>query len=69
MAVDVSANPAFQAGIPQPAFDLPPTPVDPEVTPDGRRVLTAAQPLTTVEGPSKEIPINVVLNWPALLKK
>jgi Tol biopolymer transport system component len=69
MAVDIAANPSFQSGIPQPLFSvpLPGQPQAPpyEVTPDGKRFLIAALPQQT----SNELPITVVLNWPALLKQ
>jgi eukaryotic-like serine/threonine-protein kinase len=64
MAVDVSANAAFQAGIPQPLFNLPPN-ADPRVTPDGKRFLIAAPPQQS----TAEVPITMLLNWPALLKR
>jgi Tol biopolymer transport system component len=65
MAVDVAANPVFQAGIPQPLFNLASNATAPQVTPDGKRFLSAAPP----QQASVEIPITVLLNWPALLKK
>ena len=65
MAVEVTANPSFQAGIPQPLFNVAPNASNLQVTPDGKRFLIAAPPQQT----SVEIPITVLLNWPALLKK
>ena len=65
MAVEVAANPAFQAGIPQPLFNVPPNATAPQVTADGKRFLIAAPP----QQANVELPITVLLNWPALLKK
>src|ERR1700674_604162 len=65
MAVEVAANPAFQAGIPQPLFSIAPNASNLQVTGDGKRFLTAAPP----QQANAEIPITVLLNWPALLKK
>ena len=65
MAIEVTANPAFQAGIPQPLFNVAPNASNLQVTPDGKRFLTAAPP----QQASAEIPITVLLNWQALLKK
>jgi hypothetical protein len=65
MAVDVKANgAAFEAAIPQRLF-LSPTDGGWDVTADGKRFLLAAPPggQTTAQ-----VPINVVLNWPALLQ-
>jgi eukaryotic-like serine/threonine-protein kinase len=65
VAVEVTANPTFQAGIPQPLFNVAPNGTAPQVTADGKRFLIAAPP----QQASVEIPITVLLNWPALLKK
>jgi eukaryotic-like serine/threonine-protein kinase len=65
MAVEVTANPSFQAGIPQPLFNVAPNASNLQVTPDGKRFLIAAPPQQT----NAEVPITVLLNWPALLKK
>jgi eukaryotic-like serine/threonine-protein kinase len=65
MAIEVAANPAFQAGIPQPLFSLAPGSLNPLVTSDGKRFLIAAPP----QQANPEIPITVLLNWPALLEK
>jgi hypothetical protein len=69
MAVDVSPNPSFQAGIPRPLFNVAIVTQtlygNLQVTPDGKRFLTTASPQQT----GTENPITVVLNWPALLKK
>ena len=56
---------AFEAGIPRPLFSLAPNASNLQVTPDGKRFLTAAPP----QQANAEIPITVLLNWPALLKK
>jgi Tol biopolymer transport system component len=69
MAVDISANPSFQAGIPQPLFNvvLPSqaTGATLQVTADGKRFLTATLP----QQATGESPVTVVLNWPALLTR
>ena len=65
MAVEVAANPAFQAGIPQPLFSLAANASNLQVTPDGKRFLIAAPP----QQANAELPITVLLNWPALLRK
>jgi serine/threonine protein kinase/Tol biopolymer transport system component len=65
MAVDVKANgSAFEAAVPRRLF-LGPADDGWDVTPDGKRFLLAAPQLQQA-GP---VPITVVLNWPALLKK
>ena len=65
--MDISANPSFQAGIPQPLFNVAVAAngANLQVTPDGKRLLTTAPPQQATGEPS----ITVVLNWPALLKK
>jgi serine/threonine protein kinase len=68
MAVQIMANQPFRAGVPKALFQAPGTLVGPfrqtwSVTPDGKRFLFLA---TTEQGPP---PFNVVLNWPAALKK
>jgi hypothetical protein len=70
MAVDILANPSFQAGIPQPLFNAlnnfgNANGANLQVTPDGKRFLTTAPSQQTAGEP----PITVVLNWPTLLKK
>jgi Tol biopolymer transport system component len=69
MAVDISANPSFQAGIPKPLFNAAIDTVtnygNLQVTPDGKRFLTTAPTQQNVS----ENPVTVVLNWPSLLKK
>lgn len=68
MAVDIKANgTALEAGVPQRLFQSPQLPSDFswDVTSDGKRFLLAA-PQGQPTGP---LPINVMLNWPALLKK
>jgi len=64
MAMDVSANPAFQAGLPHALFPLPLL-YAPEVTADGRFLVLAA------DDPDARTPtpIIVVSNWQAALKK
>ncbi|MGA2715904.1 MAG: hypothetical protein ABSG41_22605 [Bryobacteraceae bacterium] len=65
MAVDVKANgAAFEAAVPQRLF-LSPSDGGWDVTADGKRFLLAAP----VGGQSAQVPINVVLNWPALLNR
>ena len=64
MAVDVTANDAFQAGIPEPLFTAVPN-GDFQVAPDGKHFLIIAPPQQT----AAEFPITMLLNWPALLKK
>jgi eukaryotic-like serine/threonine-protein kinase len=66
MAVEISANPAFSAGVPKALFQPPrfPSFVSEnhwDVTRDGKRFLFAAQ--------STQAPFTVVLNWQAGLKK
>jgi hypothetical protein len=63
MAVEIASNPAFQAGIPQPLFNV--GNVDPQVTPDGKRFLIPAPP----QQATLELPITMLLNWPVLLNK
>jgi hypothetical protein len=41
MAVDVSANPAFQAGVPKALFPVPPSSTIWDSAPDGQRFLFA----------------------------
>jgi hypothetical protein len=70
MAVDISANPSFQAGIPKPLFNaaiITQTAYgNLQVTPDGKRFLTTA----SAQQNATENPVTlVVLNWPSLLKK
>ena len=68
MAVDVKANgAAFEAGVPQQLFPMPRLASDFawDMTADGKRFLLSA-PQGQPTGP---LPINVMLNWPALLKK
>jgi len=68
MAVDVKANgAAFDAGVPQQLFQMPRIPSDFawDMSADGKRFLIPA-----LQGqPTGPVPINVMLNWPALLKK
>ena len=66
MAVEISANPAFSAGVPKALFQAPRYPSfisenHWDVTRDGKRFLFAAQ--------STQAPFTVVLNWQAGLKK
>jgi len=68
MAVDVKANgAAFEAGVPQRILQVPQVPSDFswDVTGDGKRFLLAA-PQGLATGP---VPLDVMLNWPSLLKK
>jgi poly(3-hydroxybutyrate) depolymerase len=65
MAVDVKANgAAFEAAVPQRLF-LSPVDGGWDVTADGKRFLLAAPQ----GGQTAQVPITVVLNWPALLQK
>jgi hypothetical protein len=56
---------AFEAGVPKQLFQAPPTPGW-DVTADGKRFLLAVPPNGS-EGAS--MPITVLLNWKAELKK
>jgi Tol biopolymer transport system component len=71
MAVDVSTNPEFKAGVPRVLFQAPPlaqaSPVPLalwDVTADGKRFLFQA-----MAGQVAQAPFTVVLNWTSLLKK
>jgi len=66
MAVDVTADKSFQAGIPRRLFTIPPIANPPDVSADGKRFLQ-----TTIGGPAgtSATPFNVVLNWQAALRK
>ncbi len=66
MAVEVKTNgAAFEAGVPQRLFQAP---IDYgwDATADGKRFLLAVPP---IQRSGAQIPITVVLNWPAQLKK
>ena len=66
MAVDAATNgDAFEPGIPKVLFRAP---VDFgwDVSADGKRFMLSIPPMVQQ---SSQIPITVVLNWPALLKK
>jgi len=68
MAVQITANQPFRAGMPKALFQMPGVLAGPyrqswSVTPDGKRFLFAAP----TERRSAQF--NVVLNWPAALKK
>jgi serine/threonine protein kinase len=68
MAVEVKVNGgAFEAASPQKLFQTPQSPSDSawDVTGDAKRFLVA----TPQGAPVGPVPINVMLNWPALLKK
>ena len=65
MAVDVKADPVFQTGEPKALFE--PTNSAPSlwgVAPDGKKFLATISVTENTQGP-----FNVVLNWPAMLKK
>jgi len=64
MSVDISAKPAFEAGVPRPLFQLPPGFIGGDVTTDGRRFLVG---LPVAQ--SASVPFTVVLNWQTTLKK
>jgi eukaryotic-like serine/threonine-protein kinase len=64
MAVQVKADQDFQAGTPTQLFQTPPSTIVGDVTADGKRFL-----LVTPVGPSASVPLTVVLNWTAGLKK
>jgi Tol biopolymer transport system component len=64
MSVDISAKPAFEAGVPRPLFQLPPGFIGGDVTADGRRFLVG---LPVAQNAS--VPFTVVLNWQTTLKK
>ena len=66
MTVDVKTNgAAFEAGTAQLLFQPPQGVNGWDLTADGKRFLLAV-PQGQPTGP---VPINVMLNWPALLKK
>jgi hypothetical protein len=71
MAVDISANPSFQVGIPQPLINVAvavtnfANGANLQVTADGKRFLTT----TPQQQATGELPITVALNWTALLRK
>ena len=66
-AVEIRTGASLEAGVPRPLFRAPVGAVNLAVeqyaTVDGERFLVLKQ----VERPSR--PINVVVNWPSLLKK
>lgn len=66
MAVSVSGGAEFQAGTPQPLFEIEASGYTPSYAPsqDGRRFL-----VSTVTEKAPESPINVALNWTAEVKK
>ena len=65
MAVDIKATgTGLEAGVPHPLFSSAKT-GSWDVTPDGKRFLAAVPQEQTAAQP----PINIVLNWPSLLKK
>jgi serine/threonine protein kinase len=70
MAVEISTNTRFQAGVPRVLFQAAPTMTSPfgysqwSVTADGKRFLIPAP-----AAHSEQAPFTVVVNWPALLKK
>jgi len=63
MAVEVTTNPRFHAGVPQPLFQLPVADTVWDVSADGKRFLV---PVPVAEG--AQTPITVVLNWTTGLK-
>jgi serine/threonine protein kinase len=63
-AVEIATSPTFQAGIPQPLFQLPANVHGGDVSPDGKRFLVGI-PLSE----NMPTPFTVVLNWQAALKK
>jgi len=66
MAVDVTTDKAFQAGVPRRLFTVPPINVAPDVSADGKRFLYGA---IGGSGTTAQTPFTVVLNWQAALKK
>jgi len=56
---------AFQAGVPEQLFALPPNLGDWDVTADGKRFLVTVPPAQQ----TTQTPITVVLNWEAALKR
>jgi Tol biopolymer transport system component len=69
MAVEVTTNPTFQAGIPKVLFQAPPLVSGPsysqsDVTADGKRFL-----LTAPAAQFAQAPFTVITNWQAALKK
>jgi Tol biopolymer transport system component/predicted Ser/Thr protein kinase len=67
MAVKVSTDKTFQAGVPGKLFDIPQVTTAPDVAADGNSFLYAALAGTT--GTAGPTPFNVVLNWQAALKR
>ena len=66
MAVQVTADKAFQAGVPRRLFTAPPVNTYPDMSADGKRFLYAA---IGGSGTTASTPFTVVLNWQAALKK
>jgi len=67
IAVEVTTNPAFQAGVPTGLFQAPATATTAtrwDVTGDGKRFLFVARAIQPTQ-----TPFTVVLNWPSLLRK
>jgi Tol biopolymer transport system component len=64
MAVDITADKAFQAGTPRRLFPTPGFLTPPDSAADGKRFLFALP-----DGANTQTPITVVLNWQAGLKK
>jgi eukaryotic-like serine/threonine-protein kinase len=64
MSVDISAKSLFKAGAPRPLFQIRPGFFGGDVTADGKRFLIG-MPLAQ----SAAVPLTVVLNWQASLKK
>jgi len=67
MAVDVSLNPVFRAGVPKPLFDFPPGGPAYDVSADGQKFVKMAVASSNPDAPPS--PITIVLNWQAGLKK
>ena len=64
MVVEVQPGENLKAGAPRTLFDLPDGAQSWDVTPDGQRFLVS---LPVVE--SNSVPLNLVVNWTARLKK
>ena len=64
MAVDIDATHGLKAGTPKPLFQLPEGAFNWDVSPDGERFLINVPVIK-----SSSVPLSVVVNWTAGLKK
>ncbi len=65
MAVDIQPGSQFQAGVPKALFNVRLGPISPDYDVDNQGRFLIATPVDQTAG----VPMTVVLNWPALLKK